>query len=62
MKSQATSQSQTNECGNYWFPINIICSNWNSQVQDGHNNAVMATTTTTTTIHDAETNYVPPFP
>ena len=25
--------SQVNECGNYWFPVNIICSNLNSQVQ-----------------------------
>ena len=26
--------SQINKCSNYWFPVNVICSNWNSQVQE----------------------------
>ena len=32
--------SQTNECGNYWFPVNIICSNLNSQAQGEENDDV----------------------
>jgi hypothetical protein len=39
-KSQAI--TQTNECGNYWFPINVICSNFNSQVI-GNENSVAGT-------------------
>jgi hypothetical protein len=47
--------SQTNECGNYWFPVNIICSNLNSQAQGEENDVAMATTT-------PDTNYGTPFP
>ena len=50
--------SQTNECGNYWFPVNIICSNLNSQAQGEENDVAMATTTTP----DSDTNYGTPFP
>jgi hypothetical protein len=50
--------SQTNECGNYWFPVNIICSNLNSQIQGDENDVAMATTTTP----DSDTNYGAPFP
>ena len=25
--------SQVNECGNYWFPVNIICSNLSSKLR-----------------------------
>jgi hypothetical protein len=50
--------SQVNECGNYWFPVNIICSNLNSQVQGDENDVAMATTTTP----DSDTNYGAPFP
>jgi hypothetical protein len=50
--------SQTNECGNYWFPVNIICSNLNSQNQGDENDVAMATTTTP----DSDTNYGAPFP
>jgi uncharacterized ion transporter superfamily protein YfcC len=49
--------SQTNECGNYWFPVNIICSNLNSQIQGDENDVAMATTTS-----DSDTNYGTPFP
>jgi hypothetical protein len=48
--------SQANECDNYWFPVNIICSNINSQAQDDGNNVVVATAP------DTDTNYGPPFP
>jgi hypothetical protein len=54
-KSQA--MSQTNECGNYWFPVNVICSNLNSQVQGNENNVVIATTSPA-----PDKNYEPPFP
>jgi hypothetical protein len=50
--------SQINECGNYWFPVNIICSNLNSQVQGEENDVAMATTTTP----DSDTNFGTPFP
>ena len=49
--------SQINECGNYWFPVNIICSNLNSQVQGDENNVAIATPTP-----DSNTNYGTPFP
>jgi uncharacterized OB-fold protein len=54
-KSQVV--SQTNECGNYWFPVNIICSNLNSQAQGEEIDVAMATTTP-----DSDTNYGAPFP
>ncbi len=41
-KSQVV--SQINVCGNYWFPINVICSNFNSQIQGDENNVAVATT------------------
>lgn len=48
-------KSQTNECGNYWFPVNIICSNLNSQAQGEENDVAMATIT-------PDSNYGAPFP
>ena len=48
---------QTNECGNYWFPVNIICSNLNSQAQGDENNVAIATPSP-----DSDTNYGAPFP
>jgi uncharacterized OB-fold protein len=49
--------SQTNECGNYWFPLNIICSNLNSQAQGEENEVAMATTTP-----NSDTKVGTPFP
>jgi len=49
--------SQTNECGNYWFPVNIICSNLNSQIQGDENSVAIATPAP-----EADTNYGAPFP
>ena len=54
-KSQVV--SQINGCGNYWFPVNIICSNLNSQNQGDENNVAIATPTP-----DSNTNYGTPFP
>jgi hypothetical protein len=49
--------SQTNECGNYWFPVNVICSNLNSQAEGDENNVAMTTTTP-----ESDANFGPPFP
>ena len=49
--------SQTNECGNYWFPVNIICSNLNSQNQGDENNVAIATPAP-----EPDINYGTPFP
>ena len=49
--------SQTNECGNYWFPVNIICSNLNSQAQGDENNVAIAIPAS-----EPDTNYGAPFP
>jgi hypothetical protein len=54
-KSQAISQA--NECGNYWFPVNVICSNLNSQAEGDENNVAMTTTTP-----ESDANFGPPFP
>ena len=59
-KSQAVSQA--NECGNYWFPVNIICSNMNSQAQDDENNVAMTVPTPTNPNTGSYTNFGPPFP
>ena len=48
--------SQVNDCGNYWFPVNIICANLNSQDAGTKNDVAMATTP------DSDTNYGAPFP
>ena len=55
-KSQVVSQA--NECGNYWFPVNIICSNLNSQAQGNDNDVAIAAATTP----DSNPNYGAPFP
>jgi hypothetical protein len=54
--------SQINECGNYWFPVNIICSSLNSQAQGEENDVAMATTTPDNENIDSDTNYGTPFP
>jgi hypothetical protein len=48
---------QMNECSNYWFPVNVICSNLNSQAEGDENNVAMTTTTP-----ESDTNFGPPFP
>ena len=48
---------QRNECGNYWFPVNIICSNLNSQAQGEENDVAIATPAP-----EPDTNYGTPFP
>jgi hypothetical protein len=33
---------QTNECGNYWFPLDVLCSNLGSQNQGEENSVTVA--------------------
>jgi len=35
--------SQNSDCGNYWFPLNVLCSNVGSQVQGDENSVAIAT-------------------
>jgi hypothetical protein len=35
--------SQTTDCGNYWFPLNVLCSNVGSQAQGDENSVAIAT-------------------
>ena len=35
--------SQNNDYSNYWFPLNVLCSNVGSRVQGGENSAAIAT-------------------
>jgi flagellar basal body-associated protein FliL len=58
-KSQVISQS--NECGNYWFPVNVICSNLNSQAEGDENN-IAPTTTAIVPNTESDSNFGPPFP
>ena len=34
--------SQINECGNYWFPLNVLCSNVGSQVKGDENSVAVS--------------------
>ncbi len=58
-KSQAT--SQTNKCGSYWFPINVLCSNINSQTQ-GDENSVAVTSAQEDGNVESTKNLGAPFP
>jgi len=62
-KNQAI--AQTNECGNYWFPLDVLCSNLGSQAQGDENSVSIASA------HEQEddegnaessNSYGPPFP
>ena len=35
--------SQNNDYSNYWFPLNVLCSNVGSQVQGDENSVAIAT-------------------
>jgi hypothetical protein len=58
-KSQ--SASQINGCGNYWFPINVLCSNINSQTQ-GDENSVVVTSAQEDGNVESTKNLGAPFP
>ncbi|HZD36265.1 MAG TPA: hypothetical protein VE130_13775 [Nitrososphaeraceae archaeon] len=49
---------QTNECGNYWFPLDIICSNLGSQAQGEENSVSVASAQQ----QEEDKSYAPPFP
>jgi len=49
--------SQVNECGNYWFPINVFCSSINSQIQGDENNVAA-----TAEAEESSKNFGTPFP
>jgi hypothetical protein len=51
--------SQTNECSNYWFPINVLCSNLNLQIQGDENSAKV---TATAAQEESSKNFGTPFP
>jgi hypothetical protein len=55
--------AQTNECGNYWFPLNVLCSNLGSQTQ-GDENSVSVASAQEQQEEDksSKTSYGPPFP
>jgi hypothetical protein len=49
--------SQVNECGNYWFPIDVVCSNLNSQFHGDENSVAV-----TSAAEESSKNFGPPFP
>jgi hypothetical protein len=55
---------QTNECGNYWFPLDVLCSNLGSQTQGDENSVSVASAQQQQEEEDksSKTSYGPPFP
>jgi hypothetical protein len=60
-KKTESASSQINRCGNYWFPINILCSNINSQTQ-GDENSVGVTSAQEDGSAESSNNLGAPFP
>lgn len=58
-KSQTV--AQTNDCGNYWFPLDILCSNLGSQAQ-GDENTVSVASAQQQEEDRSSKSYGPPFP
>ena len=58
---QSQTISQTNECGNYWFPLDVLCSNINSQIQ-GDENSVAVTSATEDENVESNGQLGAPFP
>lgn len=60
--------AQTNECGNYWFPLDVLCSNLGSQVQGDKNSISIASAQQQQEEDDgnvggsSKKSYSPPFP
>lgn len=52
--------SQTNDCGNYWFPLNVLCSNVGSQAQGDENSVAIAAGQTEGKVESSD-NFTP-FP
>jgi hypothetical protein len=58
-KSQTTVQA--NECGNYWFPLNVLCSNLGSQT-NGDENSLSVASAQQQEEDESSNFYGPPFP
>ncbi len=54
--------AQTNECGNYWFPLDVLCSNLGSQTQGDENSISVASAQQQEEDKSSKTSYGPPFP
>ena len=55
------SQTASNECGNYWFPLDVLCSNLGSQT-NGDENSVSVASTEQQEEDKSSKSYGPPFP
>jgi hypothetical protein len=53
---------QTNECGNYWFPLDVLCSNLGSQTIGDENSVSVASAQQQEEDKSSKTSYGPPFP
>jgi hypothetical protein len=55
---------QTNECGDYWFPLDVLCSNLGSQTRGEENSVSVASAQQQEEEEDksSKASYVPPFP
>jgi uncharacterized OB-fold protein len=53
---------QTNECGNYWFPLNVLCSNLGSQTQGNENSVSVVSAQEQEEDKSSKAIYGPPFP
>jgi hypothetical protein len=60
-KKTQSASSQINQCGNYWFPINVLCSNVHSQTQGGENSVGVTSAQTDGNIESTK-NLGAPFP
>jgi hypothetical protein len=60
-KKTQSASSQINECNNYWFPINVWCSNINSQTQ-GDKNSIAVTSAQEDVNEESTNNLGAPFP
>jgi hypothetical protein len=58
-KSQGV--TQVNNCGNYWFPINVLCSNLNTEIQDDENSVAVTAAQEDGNVKSTE-NLGAPFP
>jgi hypothetical protein len=53
---------QTNECGNYWFPLDVLCSNLGSHTNGDENSVSVASAQEQEEEKSSKTSYGPPFP
>ena len=53
---------QTNECGNYWFPLDVLCSNLGSHTNGDENTLSVASAEQQEEDESSKTSYGQPFP